>query len=291
MMALPLQASNQKLARLFLRSPGLAVTKTLLWMLCAGTIAAASTASTEQEPFGDEEHKREELGVNSYTTPSIKRIFQQLDQLRPLRFDQLKRDFHVPVSAGREQRGLVFGSLIADGFLIVEAERKNAVEDFGRVLMREARGLGVADCVTRHSASLTELARSGDWAGVREELIATQADVEQAMIDLRDEKMAHLISLGGWLRALEISSGAVEANFSAVRAKVLAQPDLANYFASELKTLSPELAHAPLLEKIRAAVNAICMTLSQSAGELPLADVRSIHTEVAAANEAIRQVD
>jgi hypothetical protein len=69
------------------------------------------------------------------------------------------------------------------------------VEDFGRVLMREARAPGVADCVRRHSASLTGLARSGNWARVRQELVATQADVEQAILDLRDEKMAHLISL------------------------------------------------------------------------------------------------
>jgi len=62
-----------------LRSPELAVVKRLLSILFAGMIAAASTASTEKEPLGDEEHKREELGVNSYTAPSIKRIFQQLD--------------------------------------------------------------------------------------------------------------------------------------------------------------------------------------------------------------------
>ncbi len=122
-------------------------------------IAAASTVSTEEEPLGDEEHERDELGVNSYTAPSIARIFQQLDQLKPLPFDQLKRDFPPQISASREQRGLIFGGLIADGFLMVEAERKNIVEDFGRVLMREARGLGVADCVTGTAQA------SPSWAG------------------------------------------------------------------------------------------------------------------------------
>jgi|GEM_PF-6730365 hypothetical protein len=42
---------------------------------------------------------------------------------------------------------------------MVEAERKNIVEDFGRVLMREARGLGVADCVTGTAQA------SPSWAG------------------------------------------------------------------------------------------------------------------------------
>ena len=77
----------------------------------------------------------------------------------------------------------------------------------------------MADRVIRHSASLTELGRRGAWQAVRKELIATQADVEQAMIELRDQKMAHLISLGGWLRGLEISAGAIELDFSAQRGK------------------------------------------------------------------------
>jgi len=47
--------------------------------------------------------------------------------------------------------------------------------------------------------------RRGEWRALRKELIATQADVEQAMIELRDQRLAHLISLGGCLRGLEIS--------------------------------------------------------------------------------------
>src|ERR1700704_2965978 len=117
------------------------------------------------------------------------------------------------------------------------------MDDLGRVLIREAGGLGVADRVIRHSASLTELGRNGDWMAVRKELEATQADVEQAMIALRDQKMAHLISLGGWLRGLEISSGAVEGKFTPQRAQILLQPQLLDYFEQELKTLPPSLAH------------------------------------------------
>jgi hypothetical protein len=49
--------------------------------------------------------------------------------------------------------------------------------------------------------------------------------------------MAHLISLGGWLRGLEISAGAIELDFSAQRAKILAQENLVDYFTGELKTL------------------------------------------------------
>jgi hypothetical protein len=308
MMAFPPQASNQKLARTpaknasnrnqssaeerdFRSPPSLA--KSSILILLAGFIAGWALASAQETPLGDEGHEREELGVNAYTAPSIARIFQMLDQLKPLPFDQLKRDFPGPLSSSREQKGLIFGGVVADGFLIVEAQRKSLVESLGRVLIREARGLGVADRVMRHSASLTELGRHGDWSGMRKELIATQADVEQAMVELRDEKMAHLISLGGWLRGLEISAGAVEADYSPERAKVLVQPDLADYFTDELTTLPPALIHAPLFEKIRAAVNVIHTTITKAAasGELTPADVRAIGMQAHQADEAIRHVD
>jgi hypothetical protein len=215
-------------------------------IVCAAGASFAISLVGQEKPLTAEEYEREELGVNVYTAPSIERIFQQLDALRPLPFEQLQREFPKVSPANRERKGLIFGGLEADGFLVVEAERKSAVDDLGRVLLREARGLGVADRVTRHSASLTDLARRGEWLAGQRELIATQADVEQAMIQLRDQKMAHLISLGGWLRGLEISAAAIELNFSPQRANVLAQQDLVEYFAEELKTLPPALAHTPL---------------------------------------------
>jgi hypothetical protein len=157
-------------------------------ILCTAGASFAITLIGQEEPLSPEKYEREELGVNVYTAPSIERIFQQFDALRPLSFEQLQREFPKTSPASRERKALIFGGLVADGFLVVEAERKSAVDDLGRLLLREARGLGVGDRVTRHSASLTDLAHRDDWPAVRKELIATQADVEQAMIELRDQK-------------------------------------------------------------------------------------------------------
>jgi hypothetical protein len=237
------------------------------------------------------DHEREELGVNPYTAPSVAEIFQQLDDLKPLPFDQLKRNFPEATHAGREQMGMVFGGLVADGFLIVEAQKKNLVEELGRVLLRQARSLGVGDRVMRHSASLTELGKKGDWPAVRRELIATQQDVEQAMTELRDQKMAHLISLGGWLRGLEICAGAVETNYTTDRAAVLWQRDLINYFAEELETLPPAIAHKPLFEKVRTGVGAIRALLNRAPEKLSLEDVKALHAQAMELNLAIAAAD
>jgi len=265
------------------------VAKSKLLLLLAGVVALPCAAQVEEK--SDRDYEREELGVNSYTTPSIARIFQQLDELKPLPFDELKREPAAVTHARREQLGLAFGGLIADGFLIVAAEKNDLVDHLGRSLIKEAKSLGVAERVIRHSKSLTELGRRGDWTAVRQELTATQTDVEEAMIELRDQKMAHLISLGGWLRGLEISAGTVMAEFSSARAKVLSQPDLLNYFSEELKTLPPELSQEPLFTKIRAGVKAIRSRLMTNPSGLTAADVRMVHDEAHALNIAIQQSD
>jgi len=261
----------------------------LLLLLLAGVVALPCAARVQEK--SDPDYEREELGVNSYTTPSIARIFQQLDELKPLPFNELKREPAAVTHASREQLGLAFGGLIADGFLIVAAEKNDLVDDLGRSLLKEAKSLGVAERVIRHSKSLTELGRRSDWTAVRQELTATQTDVEEAMIELRDQKMAHLISLGGWLRGLEIIAGTVMAEFSFARAKVLSQPDLLNYFSEALKTLPPDLSQVPLFTKIRAGVTAIRSRLMTNSSSLTAADVRMVHDEAHALNIAIQQSD
>ncbi len=265
------------------------IAKSKFLLLLAGVVALPCAAQVQEK--SDRDYEREELGVNSYTTPSIARIFQQLDELKPLPFDELKREPAAVTHARREQLGLAFGGLIADGFLIVAAEKNDLVDDLGRSLLKEAKSLGVAGRVIRHSKSLTELGRRGDWTAVRQELTATQTDVEEAMIELRDQKMAHLISLGGWLRGLEISAGTVMMEFSSARAKVLSQPDLLNYFSEELKTLPPDLSQVPLFTKIRAGVGAIRSRLMTNPSGPTAADVRMVHDEAHALNIAIQQSD
>jgi hypothetical protein len=245
-----------------------------------------------QEPVEkDADHEREELGVNPYTAPSLADIFQQLDDLKPLPFDQLKREFPQATHSSREQKGIIFGGLVADGFLIVECQKKNLVEDLGRVLLRQARSLGVGDRVMRHSASLTDLGKKGDWPAVRDELISTQTDVEQAMTEMRDQKMAHLISLGGWLRGLEITSGAVENNYTPDRSAVLWQRDLINYYAEEMKTLPPAVANTPLFQKIRTGIETIRTLLNRAKDPLTPDEVKALHAQAKELNQAIAAAD
>ena len=265
----------------------LGLTIITIWTLLFAFSGQASILAQEK-PAGAADYEREELGVNPFTAPSVADIFQQLDDLKPLPFEQLKREFPQATHSGRERMGLIFGGLVADGFLIVECQKKNLLDDLGRVLLRQARSLGVGDRVMRHSASLTDLGRRGDWTAVRRELIATQDDVEQAMTALRDQKMAHLISLGGWLRGLEITSSAVESKYTPERAAALEQRDLINYFAEEMLTLPPPLAHTPFFEKLRSGIGAIRTLLNHAPPDkMSLSDVTALRAQARELNLAI----
>jgi len=241
--------------------------------------ALLAPANGQSEPAPEGEHEREELGVNRYTTPRIDRLFEQLDKLQPLPFDQLWRELPTAGPSQREVKGLVFGGLVADGFLIVAGKKQKLVDELGRVLIREARGLGVGDSVTRHSASLSELGRAGKWQAVRKELSATQDDVENAMIALRDEKLAALISLGGWIRGLEITAAAVQANYSPERSKTLQQPELVEYFAEELATLPPQVEHSPIFENLRKGVKTIRGIIGSEGEVLRPSQVEKLYTQ------------
>ncbi len=215
------------------------------------TLAFAQLLEAQDDSdISTDSHFREELGVNQYTAPSIEQLFNTLDSLKPIPIRELTRPPRALRLDNRVKFALSFGVLIGDGFLAVEGEETKAIEPLGRELLRRAKGLGVQQRVSRHSKQLLDLAKQLDWSGLRKELIVTQKDVETAMLDLRDEEMVHLLSLGGWIRGLEIGAASVAADFSPERATKLRQLDLLDYYLQRLDTLSTPLKSTPLISQI-----------------------------------------
>jgi hypothetical protein len=66
---------------------------------------------------------------------------------------------------------------------------------------------------------------------------------------------------------------------------------LINYFAEEIKTLPPGVAHKPLFEKVRTGVNAIRGLLNRAPEKLSLEDVKTLHAQAREVNLAIAAAD
>ena len=193
----------------------------------------------------DDPHVREELAVNEFTAPSIAKLFDTLQFLMPLPIADVARKMPARMPQDRADLAIELGFLIADGFLVVQAEQLEGIEDLAKDLTRYGKALGAGDRVNRHAASLLESAKNKNVDQMKKELAATQHDVETELVSLRDADLAHLISLGGWIRALEVSTVAVDKQFSAERARKLMREDIADYYTESVAGLEPRISERP----------------------------------------------
>ena len=253
--------------------PSIATSFFVGWSLACAPIIEAQ----EDSDMSGDSHFREELGVNQYTTPSIEHLFDTLDSLKPIPIQELTRPPRALRLDNRVKFALSFGVLIGDGFLAVEGEETKAIEPLGRELLRRAKGLGVQQRVSRHTKQLLDLAKQSNWKGLRKELIITQKDVESAMLDLRDEEMVHLLSLGGWIRGLEIGAASVAADFTPERVSKLRQLDLLDYYLERLDTLSAPLKSTPLISQIVSGLKEVRQKLADTAA-VSQEDVSNVQT-------------
>lgn len=217
----------------------------------------------------DDLHVREELGVNEFTAPSIKRIFDDLDKLAPLRADDIVHEMPTRMPLNRADLALEIGFLIADGFIAVQAGQMKKIETLAKDLSRYSRALGAGERVNRHAASLLENARQNNMEALKKELTATQRDVETDLIHLRDVDLAHLISLGGWIRALEVGSNAVKMKYTPERARRLYREDIADYYEGSIGALDPRVSERADMKEMRAIIAGLRTTMTLAAEEQP----------------------
>ncbi len=203
------------------------------------------------EDLLDDAHMREELAVNEYTAPSIAKLFDTLTFLMPLPVLETERKMPERMPIDRADLAVELGFLIADGFLVVQAEQLEKVPDLAKELTRYGKALGAGDRVNRHSAALLQSAKEKKTELLKKELAATQRDVETELVTLRDADLAHLISLGGWVRALEVSTVAVDKQFSVERARKVMREDIADYYTESVAGLEPRISERPNYLKMR----------------------------------------
>lgn len=238
--------------------------------LLAGLIALRAQGPLEKELQADsDQHMRDELGVNDITTPSIAQILKDFGAFQPIQLEIIAENNRDAVYDNRLQTSLHFGSLVADGFMLTIAERPQDIQDVGRALIRQSRALGVGDRLTKRSKSLFEASDKGDWQAMREELIKTQSDVEKSMLDLRDEQMAHMISLGGWLRGFQLAVNSCAQKYTPEKAKIIGRPEIMDYYIDRLSTLHPRLQKTEFVSTLTAKLKALSAIAAAAENQTP----------------------
>lgn len=226
----------------------------VLCFFAAAVSLQAQTAAIPEELMEDD-HFLEEFGVNNLTTPSIGKVFDQLERFGEIPYEKLKRTPPEGTPGDRTLLAMSMGSLIAEGFFVVHSGNINDLEGVGRSILTHAAALGAGNQITRHAKPLIEHSRAGDTEKLRGELTATQKDVQIEMVTLRDVDAVHMIGFGGWFRAFEVATAAALDPFTEERAEILKRVDIAQYYVAEFETLEPSLHELDHIKTIRAGLD------------------------------------
>ena len=195
--------------------------------------------------------------------------------------------FRAPVAVAlnsRVQIALVLGGVFADGYLAAQAEDAQQCRNIGKDLLRLSKTLGVQTELLDRSRSIADSAQKKDWAILRRELNATEAELGAALRKHEDEGLARLVSLGAWMRGTEIVASLLADHYNENAASLLRQPALGMLFGHGLEKLGDKLETDPALGLIRPKLSTVETLLNGSADTPPSAmevkDLAAILTSI-----------
>jgi hypothetical protein len=157
----------------------------------------------------------------------------------------------------REQTALLLGTVIAEGFIAVEATNAEEVKRIGRSVQNLSKAIGVEKAAYPRSKAIIDAADKHDWKNVRHELDLALGDVKQAMTEMGDLALSHLVSLGGWVRGTEALTQVVEKEYKQDGADLLHQPALIDYFDHRIEEMKPASKSKPVVGEVRKALGEI----------------------------------
>ena len=223
--------------------------------------------------------------VEDVVVPLPNEVFGALNKLGSVNWKEYVRNDKGANFTERPRIALLLGTVIADGFIAVQAQDAPTVKEIGQRVLNLSRGIGVGSSITPHAKAITEAADKRKWDAVRQELDRTQNSVQQAMNEVHDQKLSQLVSLGGWLRGTEVLTAVVHKRFSPDGAELLHQPDLLNYFQDKLEAM-PEY-NMKLLQDIQSALVEVRPLIDVGDGRISPSSVKRIYEITTRLDEAI----
>jgi len=216
--------------------------------------------------------------VQDVVVPVPSEIFGVLDKLGNPNWKAQLRLRKTQTPDDRAQVALLLGSVIAEGFIAVEAEDTERVKELGRDVLTLADAINVRKSVLTRSKSIIDKADHHDWHGVRVEFDGALQDVRAAMDEMNDEDLAQLVSLGGWLRGTDALTAIVNEHYTLPGAELLHQPELVHYFDRSINRMSPRLRKNPLVLRIHGVLNQIGLIIDRKKQDIPREQVKKIHS-------------
>jgi hypothetical protein len=254
--------------------PNFPMLSRLLFPVLCG-LAFASSLAQSPAPSIDLS-KFPAAAVDEVVVPVPSEIFNVLDKLGSPNWKAEMRGNLGKNTGNRAQVALLLGTVIADGFIAVEAEDSESVKQIGQEVLNLADAINVRKAVIARSKSIIDKADAKNWRAVREELDGALQDVRGAMVELGDDDLAQLVSIGGWIRGTEVLTSIVKKSYSTSGAELLNQPELLNYFSRRMDDMrNARLKKEELVSRVRKLLRDIRPLIGKSG--IPQASVEKIN--------------
>ena len=225
-------------------------------------LAACAFAATDgPQPLTEEQIRGAEfLGVLSMPSPG--ELFAAFGKIGKPDWATFFRKQPPAPHTSRPLIALSLGTRIADGFLAAEAQDRQQVKNISMEIKFLAKSLGLEQEFMARSNSIAEFADSRRWDALDEELEAVQAELAAAMTAHSDADLVTLMSLGCWLRSVDVAAAQLVTEYTPEGAKILRLPAVADFFAARLDALPPKIKTLPTIAEIQRRLPALGATLS-----------------------------
>ncbi|MGC3989909.1 MAG: hypothetical protein QM796_09575 [Chthoniobacteraceae bacterium] len=249
------------------------------WVICLGSFATLPLLSAAP-PAGALSPKdlSQAATVDSLTIPTPG---ESLAALGKDGKPNWKDEYRAPIPTAytsRPQAALDLGSLIADGYIAVEAEDAQQVKNTGRDIISIAKTLGVSQTLINRGNSIADFAENNEWNTLKEELEATQNEVKMAMEDQHDDELVTLVTTGGWIRGVEAVTDWISKNYSPDAASLIRQPGIANFLLNKINQLPVKTQSDSIVRLVKDRLQTIQKLVSFPSDKTPsLDDVKQLH--------------
>ncbi len=254
----------------------LVLTAVLLGNLLWG--AQAQAPATNKKGTGDVDLSKFPGEVmEDVVIPVPSEIFSVLEKLGD---PDWKREISVRVTPKFSDRidiALLLGTVVADGFLAVQAQDSKTVETIGRKVLELSKALGLQDAVLPHCNTILDSAKDKQWETVRREFDATQHTVRLTMESMKDKALAECVSVGGWLAGTQVITSVITKHYTADKAELLNQPHLVEYFRASMKKAIAHLPNSDKLKLVSTGLKHIQDVMGDGSATLDKESVEAIH--------------
>lgn len=236
-----------------------------------GMAACAFAEPAPPPPLAPEQIREAEF-LDGLSIPNPGELFAALGKSGKPDWSALFRKQPPAPHTSRPLIALNLGIRLADGFLAAQAQDRQQVKNVSMEIKLIAKSLGLEQDFMVRSNSIADFADSRQWDALIEEIEAVRGELATTMEGQRDADLVLLMSLGCWLRAADIATAELVANYNPEDMNILRGSAIGEFFTTRLNALPAKTRALPVIAEIQQRLPELSRALSFPDGKTPPKD-------------------